>query len=93
MVANTSDISLDSFQLREEDRTLLLRMLNTPSTSRPDITEGPVAVRKYLRTFCEARQEYKKSGLPNALEFTPERKQRKRRRESYQRDINKKRLF
>lgn len=80
MVVNTSEISLDSFQLCEEDRTLLLRLLNTPSTPRPDITEGPVAVRKYLRTFCEARQECKKSGLPNVLEFTPERKQRRRRK-------------
>ena len=67
--------------LCEGDGISLVDLLTTPpSTFKPSLTAGPAAIRSYVRTFCEARQVYKQLGLPNAMEFTPERRQRKGRR-------------
>ena len=47
-----------------------------------DIAEGPMIFREYLRAFCLARQERKRSGLLDLQEIIPKVKRGKKKHKS-----------
>ena len=46
------------------------------------IAEGPMTFREHLRAFCLARQERKRSGLPDLQEIIPKVKKGKKKHKS-----------